>query len=85
MRVSRDIGQASDEQLAGMRDALRRLLAYERHIAGELLTTLHKLNESIGDAQIRREAGGHAQPAHMRAPAAGWVSSDQTSHARTMA
>lgn len=84
MRVSRDIGQASDEQLAGIRAALRRLLAYERHIAGELLTALHELNESIGAAQIQREAEGHAQPEQIRAPAAGSVASDQTSHVRTM-
>jgi hypothetical protein len=62
MRVSRDFGQASDEQLAGMRDALRQLFAYERHIAGELLTTLHQLNESIEAAQIRRDTDEHAQP-----------------------
>lgn len=54
MRVSRELSLAADTQLSEMRKGLKQLLNHQRHIAGELMTTLYKLDEKIAAEQERR-------------------------------
>ena len=54
MHVYRGIGHAADDELTGLRDALKRLRGYERFMAGDLLTALCVLEEAAVREQCRR-------------------------------
>ena len=54
MRVYRDIARATDEQLAGMRDAITKLRDYDHFLAGDMMTALCVLDEAAAKEQARR-------------------------------
>ena len=53
MRVFRVIARATDEQLAGIRDTVRRLRDYEHFLAGDLMTARCVLDEAAAKERPR--------------------------------
>ncbi len=60
MRVFKEIRQATDEQLGGMRDVLEKLRDYQHFLAGDLITALCILDEAAVKEQARRALAGMA-------------------------
>jgi hypothetical protein len=66
VRAYREIRQATDEELAAMRDRLSALMDYERFLGSDLLTGLCTVNEALAAEQGRRASGGIVVPGGVR-------------------
>jgi hypothetical protein len=54
VRVFKDIGHATDEQVTGIREAIGKLRDYQHFLAGDLITALGVLDEAAAKEQNRR-------------------------------
>ena len=64
VRVYRDIRQAEDAQLAGLRNTAAELLdSYERFLGGDMVESLCLLREAVAREQQRRLAAGNSRSA----------------------
>lgn len=66
MHTYRQIRQAADEELTGLRDLMTRFKDYEQYIGTDLLTGLSELDEALAREQDRRASGGALTPAMLR-------------------
>lgn len=66
MHTYRDIGQATDEQLAGIRDAVTQLMSFDRFIGSDMLTGLCVLREAAVAVQNRRAGTAGREQVHLR-------------------
>ena len=62
----RQIRQAGDEELTGLRDLTAKVKDYEQYIGTDLLTGLCELDEALAREQDRRASGGALTPATLR-------------------
>lgn len=66
MHTYRQIRQAADEELTGLRDLMTRVKDFEQYIGTDLLTGLCELDEALAREQDRRASGGALTPATLR-------------------
>ena len=66
MHTYRQIRQAGDEELTGLRDLTAKVKDYEQYIGTDLLTGLCELDEALAREQDRRASGGALTPATLR-------------------
>jgi len=62
----RQVRQAADEELTGLRDLMARVKDFEQYIGTDLLTGLCELDEALAREQDRRACGGALTPATLR-------------------
>jgi len=62
----RQVRQAADEELIGLRDLMARVKDFEQYIGTDLLTGLCELDEALAREQDRRACGGALTPATLR-------------------
>jgi hypothetical protein len=66
VHIYRQIRQAADEELTGLRDLMARVKDFEEYVGTDLLTGLCELDEALAREQDRRASGGVLTPATLR-------------------